>query len=196
MALNRRQVVFGISVLVLGLCCALPFQKSRTEPVVSSGQNVSEARDEFTWLPDGVTLQVPAQDQSSPATSLDDPASRRQASQQLIPPPRVRKHANLEQTMPAEVVPKNPKALLRPDETLPFDSSIPDPKQALLPGKILPDWQWYVVRRGDTMAGLAERFWGDAQQSGRIQELNQEEFTELQVLPVGRKIRIPKLPLP
>jgi nucleoid-associated protein YgaU len=196
MALNRRQVVFGISVLVLGLCCALPFQKSRTEPVVSSGQNVSEARDEFTWLPDGVTLQVPAQDQSSPATSLDDPASRRHASQQLIPPPRVRKHANLEQTIPAEVVPKNPKALLRPDETLPFDSSIPDPKQALLPGKILPDWEWYLVRSGDTMAGLAERFWGDAQQSGRIQELNQEEFTELQVLPVGRKIRIPKSPLP
>ena len=196
MALNRRQVVFGFSVLVLGLCCALPFQKSRTEPVVSSGQNVSETRDEFTWLPEGVTLQVPAQDQSSPATSLDDSASRKHVSQQLIPPPRVRKHANLEQTIPAEVAPKNPKALLRPDETLPFDSSIPDPKQALLPGKILPDWQWYVVRRGDTMAGLAERFWGDAQQAGRIRELNQEEFTELQALPVGRKIRIPKLPLP
>jgi len=194
MALNRRQVVFGISVLVLGLCCALPFQKTRTEPVVSSVQNVSEARDEFTWLPDGVTLQVPAQDQSSPATSLDDPAAKKHGSQQLIPPPRVRKHANLEQTIPAEVVPKNPKALLRPDETLPFDSSIPDPKPALLPGKILPDWKWYVVKRGDTMAGLAERFWGDAQQFGRIRELNQEQFTELQALPVGRKIRIPKLP--
>ena len=194
MALNRRQVVFGISVLVLGLCCALPFQKSRTEPVVSSVPNVSEARDEFTWLPDGVTLQVPAQDQSSPATSLDDPAATKHVSQQMIPPPRVRKHANLEQAIPAEVVPKNPQALLRPDETLPFDSSIPDPKPALLPGKILPDWQWYVVKRGDTMAGLAERFWGDAQQFGRIRELNQEEFTELQALPVGRKIRIPKLP--
>ena len=194
MALNRRQVVFGLSILVLGLCCALPFQKSRTQPVVSDVQNVSDTGDEFTWIPDGVTLQVPAQDQSSPATSLDDHSSAGNGSGQLTPPPRVRKHANLQQTTPAELFPKNSKAFLRPDETLPVDASIPDPEQALLPGKILPDWQWYAVRQGDTIDGLARRFWGDVQQARRIQELNQEEFTELQALPVGRKIRIPKLP--
>ena len=194
MALNRRQVVFGISVLVLGLCCALPFQKNRTQPAVSNVQNVSDTSDEFTWIPDGVTLQVPAQDQSSPATSLDDHSSSGNGPGQLIPPPRVRKHANLQQTVPATAVPKNSKVLLRPDKTLPVDSSIPDPEQALLPGKILPDWQWYVVKPGDTMAGLARQFWGDVQQARRIQELNQEEFTKLETLPVGQKIRIPKLP--
>ena len=194
MALNRRQVVFGLSILVLGLCCALPFQKNRTQPAVSNVQNVSDTSDEFTWIPDGVTLQVPAQDQSSPATSLDDHSSSGNGPGQLIPPPRVRKHANLQQTIPATVLPKNSKVLLRPDETLPVDSSIPDPEQALLPGKILPDWQWYVVRPGDTMVDLAKRFWGDVEQARRIQELNQEEFTRLETLPVGRKIRIPKLP--
>ncbi len=194
MALNRRQVVFGIGVLVLGLCCALPFQKSRTQPAVSNVQNVSDTSDECTWNPDGVTLQVPAQDQSSPATNLDDHSSSGNRPGQLIPPPRVRKHANLQQTIPAAVLPKDSKVLLRPDETLPVDSSIPDPEQALLPGKTLPDWQWYVVRPGDTMVELAKRFWGDVEQASRIQEMNPEEFTKLETLPVGRKIRIPKLP--
>lgn len=194
MALNRRQVVFGISILVLGLCCALPFQKSRTEPVLSTVQAVSDGNDEFTWVPNGVTLQLPAQDQSSPATILDDQGRVEKGSGQPIAPPRVRKHANLQQVVPAELLPENTPPLLRPDETLPVDASSPEPEQALLPGKTLPDWQWYVVKQGDTIDGLAKRFWGDVQQARRIQELNQEEFTKLEGLPVGRKIRLPKLP--
>jgi hypothetical protein len=194
MALNRRQVVFGISILVLGLCCALPFQKSRTEPVLTNVQGISDANDEFTWVPNGVTLQVPARDQSSPATNLDDEGSVEKGVGQPIAPPRVRKHANLQQVTPAELVPENTAPLLRPDETLPVDASTSEPEQALLPGKTLPDWQWYVVKRGDTIDGLAKRFWGDLQQARLIQELNQEEFTRLEGLPVGQKIRLPKLP--
>jgi len=194
MALNRRQVIFGVSILVLGLCCALPFQKSRTAPILTNVQGISETNDEFTWVPNGVTLQVPARDQSSPATMLDDQARTGNGGGQSIAPPRVRKHANLQQATPAELLPDNTTPVLRPDGTLPVDASSPEPDQALLPGRTFPDWQWYVVKRGDTIDSLAKRYGGGLQQARLIQELNQGEFASLDRLPVGRKIRLPKLP--
>lgn len=198
MVLNPRQIVCGIGILILGVCCALPFQKTRNQPLVSGTNDVVESSDEFIWGQGDLTLQVPGQEQSSPAESLYEEGVGQDPSRQTIPPPRIRKHANLGDGTSDKTLPEHAKSLLRPDETLPFDSSIesgrPDSKQTSLPMKEGNGWQWYEVRRGDTLVGLASRFLGDAKQSSRIQQLNADQLTDLQSLPVGLRIRIPKSP--
>ncbi|HIA20726.1 MAG TPA: hypothetical protein EYN70_15145, partial [Planctomycetaceae bacterium] len=99
MILSGRQVVFGISVLLLGICCALPFQKTRPQPPVSDAQDGLKSSDEFIWVPDGVTLQVPGKVQQSPATSLYAEGAGKDAPGPVTPP-RILKHANLENRAP------------------------------------------------------------------------------------------------
>lgn len=123
MVLNRRQVVFGVSVLLLGLCCALPFQKTRTQPPISDAQDSGKSADEFIWVPDGVTLQVPGQAQSSPATSLYQEGSQEDQSPP-VRPPRILKHANLATGTSAQQSLDDSNTPLRPDGTLPVDSSL------------------------------------------------------------------------
>ncbi|MEC9002235.1 MAG: LysM domain-containing protein [Planctomycetota bacterium] len=198
MVLTHRQVVFGLGVLVVGICCALPFQKIRPQLAVSDTSGEVAAADEFVWLEDGISLQVAGQqDQASPALSLYDQSRGQEVPGRLVPPPRIRKHASLENSVPSPIVPGQSNLPLRPDETLPFDSSTEvesgEPKQAISPPQSDPRWQWYQVRPGDSLATIAERFLGDAGQVNQIRELNRDRVSEIELLPVGLQLRVPRL---
>jgi nucleoid-associated protein YgaU len=50
----------------------------------------------------------------------------------------------------------------------------------------------YLVRRGDTLPRLAERFLGDAERWPDIYALNESRLYSPHVLPVGTALRIPR----
>jgi len=198
MVLTHRQVVFGLGVLIVGICCALPFQKIRPQVAVSDTSGEVAAADEFVWLEDGISLQVASQqDQASPALSLYDQSRGEETPGRLVPPPRIRKHASLENSVPSRTVPGQSNLPLRPDETLPFDSSIEVEsgglKQATAAPQSDPRWQWYQVRPGDSLATIAERFLGDAGQINQIRKLNRDRVSGVELLPVGLQLRVPRL---
>ena len=197
MVLTHRQVVFGLGVLMVGICCALPFQKIRPQVAVSSVSGEVSAPEEFVWLENGVALQVAAQqDQASPALSLYDQSQGQETPGRLVPPPRIRKHANLENSVPSQTVPGQSTLPLRPDETLPFDSSVEVEagglKRATAPLQPEQGWQWYQVRPGDSLAKIAERFLGDAGQVSLIRKLNRDRGGDVELLPVGLQLRVPR----
>ena len=198
MVLTHRQVVFGLGVLIVGICCALPFQKIRPQVAVSDTSGEAATADEFVWLEDGISLQVAGQqDQASPALSLYDQSRGQEAPGRLVPPPRIRKHASLENSVPSPAVPGQSNLPLRPDETLPFDSSTEvesgELKQAISPPQSALRWQWYKVRPGDSLAKIAERFVGDAGQINQIRKLNRDRGAAVESLPVGLQLRVPRL---
>ena len=195
MVLTHRQVVFGLGVLIVGICCALPFQKIRPQVAVSNVSDEVSAPDEFVWLENGVALQVAAQqDQASPALSLYDQSRGQETPGRLVPPPRIRKHANLENSVPSQTVPGQSNLPLRPDETLPFDSSVEvgELKRATAPRQLDQRWQWYKVRPGDSLNTIAERFLGDAGQVNQIRQLNRDRVGNVESLPVGLQLRVPR----
>ena len=197
MVLTHRQVVFGLGVLVVGICCALPFQKTRPQVAVSNVPGEVSAPEEFVWLENGVALQVAAQqDQASPALSLYDQSQGQETPGRLVPPPRIRKHANLENSVPSQTVPGQPNLPLRPDETLPFDSSVEVEagglKRATAPLQSDQRWLWYKVRTGDSLNTIAERFLGNADQGYQIRQLNRDRVGEVETLPVGLQLRVPR----
>ena len=195
MVLTHRQVVFGLGVLIVGICCALPFQKIRPQVAVSNVSDEVSTPEEFVWLENGVALQVAAQqDQASPALSLYDQSRGQETPGRLVPPPRIRKHANLENSVPSQTVPGQPNLPLRPDETLPVDSSVEvgELKRATTPLQSDQRWQWYKVRPGDSLNTIAERFLGDAGQVNQIRQLNQDRVGDVESLSVGLQLRVPR----
>lgn len=195
MVLTHRQVVFGLGVLIVGICCALPFQKIRPQVAVSNVSDEVSTPEEFVWLENGVALQVAAQqDQASPALSLYDQSRGQETPGRLVPPPRIRKHANLENIVPSQTVPGQPSLPLRPDETLPVDSSVEvgELKRATAPLPSDQRWQWYKVRPGDSLNTIAERFLGDAGQANQIRQLNRDRVGDVESLSVGLQLRVPR----
>ena len=195
MVLTHRQVVFGLGVLIVGICCALPFQKIRPQVAVSNVLDEVATPEEFVWLENGVALQVAAQqDQASPALSLYDQSRGQETPGRLVPPPRIRKHANLENSVPSQTVPGQPNLPLRPDETLPVDSSVEvgELKRATTPLQSDQRWQWYKVRPGDSLNTIAERFLGDAGQANQIRQLNRDRVGDVESLSVGLQLRVPR----
>lgn len=52
--------------------------------------------------------------------------------------------------------------------------------------------QFHVIEKGDTLWGLAKRFYGDGSAYPRIFEANREVIKDPDLIFVGQKIRIPK----
>ncbi|MHC4601121.1 MAG: LysM peptidoglycan-binding domain-containing protein [Planctomycetota bacterium] len=74
------------------------------------------------------------------------------------------------------------------------DAKVPGPTIPTAPAKPSVEeqgWEWYTVRDGDTLYGIAKRVLGDAKRIGEIEALN-PELTDLGSIYPGQKIRIPK----
>jgi len=52
--------------------------------------------------------------------------------------------------------------------------------------------EYYVIQKGDTLWGLAEKFYGNGAEYTRIFEENREVIKDPDLIFVGQKIRIPK----
>lgn len=54
--------------------------------------------------------------------------------------------------------------------------------------------EFYVIEKGDTLSGIAKRFYGDANKYPLIFEANREVIQDPDLIFPGQKIRIPKQP--
>ena len=53
------------------------------------------------------------------------------------------------------------------------------------------DWQLHEVADGDTLAGLAQRYYGDAALAEAIARANQQLLKNVDLLPIGAFLKIP-----
>lgn len=66
------------------------------------------------------------------------------------------------------------------------------PKDAAAAPVPAAEFEWYEVRKGDTLSALAQRFYGKASQYMKIFEANKDVLTNPDLIKVGQKLRIPK----
>jgi nucleoid-associated protein YgaU len=52
--------------------------------------------------------------------------------------------------------------------------------------------QYYIIKSGDTLSAIAQKFYGDANQYPKIFEANREVIKDADLIFPGQKIRIPK----
>jgi hypothetical protein len=79
-----------------------------------------------------------------------------------------------------------------PGPTDPFESAVE--RKAPQRGGSQPRYRRHVIRDGDTLAGLAERYLGDPARQNEILALNREALRASDVLPIGTVLRIPPAP--
>jgi hypothetical protein len=80
--------------------------------------------------------------------------------------------------------------------TDPFQAAV-DRKRAgpARPSGSQPKYRRHVIRDGDTLAGLAERYLGNAARKGEILALNRDTLRVSDELPIGAVLRIPPAPV-
>lgn len=100
----------------------------------------------------------------------------------------------------APLVSTPPQMADRYQSSLPAGVSPTDPFQTAVDRKApapprtgagQPRYRRHVVRDGDTLAGLAERYLGDSTRQSQILALNRETLRASDVLPIGAVLRIP-----
>ncbi len=107
---------------------------------------------------------------------------------------------------PNPFVPGRPAAVLRPVEarepppslgkTFPRDDSWPSSRWGIsmgigVPGAGPSGVRIHKIADGDTLAGLAERYLGDAGRAGEIYRANRDVLASPEALPIGRELKIP-----
>jgi nucleoid-associated protein YgaU len=74
-------------------------------------------------------------------------------------------------------------------ELLPIDGG-----QAPAPAPVLPSYETYVVRKGDTLSGIARRYYGTALEWRRLADVNRDVLASPDQLRPGMELKIPRLP--
>jgi nucleoid-associated protein YgaU len=184
-----------IGVLAVGVAAAWPFRHKTPPAALSAAPPTSD-------LPPPVreiTLQVSPLADVSPAVGLEPP------------PPPITAHAAPRKPLRLET---SDQPLAPTLETLGSPPQMPEMYQSLLrtsadptptmtTSAAQPSWTnrpAYARRRpkehrivdGDTLPALAERYLGDAAQVDELYELNRDILPSRDLLPVGKRLRIPR----
>ena len=179
----------GLSVIAVGIVCALPFRHTLPDEAVAVGGFI----DRSSSLDEGVPLQVPGQQ----AVASFSPSALR--------PLLVEKEASSEvERQPAEEpllvateppnLPDQYRPLFRPEnsEQLSTGGAAQPPATDARPAR--KPVRQHTIHDGDTLASLARRYYQDPQRAGDILEANRAVLSDPQVLPIGVKIVIPRQP--
>lgn len=67
------------------------------------------------------------------------------------------------------------------------------PAEAPLPAAPAPDEAWHEVVSGDTLSGLAKKYYGKGGLYMKIFEANKDQLSDPNLIKIGQKLRIPKL---
>ena len=98
---------------------------------------------------------------------------------------------------PAEATPDD-GIVLEPEEGEQPVVGAPVAEEPAAPGanaaKVAPEQKYteYVVKPGDTLSGIAKKFYKDGRLFGRIYDANKDVISNPNKLPLGAKIRIPQ----
>jgi 5'-nucleotidase/UDP-sugar diphosphatase len=99
-----------------------------------------------------------------------------------------KREEELPQIDPAELEAATPTpALTTPITTAEVET--PTPALAAVPARTISDS--YAMQRGDTLYGLARRYYGDGKLWTRIAEANRDKFRDVTAIPVGTVLVIP-----
>jgi len=80
---------------------------------------------------------------------------------------------------------------LEPVESFPEASVEPEPVFEPAP---VAAAETYIVRRGDTLYGIARRLYGDGKLWTLIRDANRDRIADINAIPVGTELRIPPKP--
>ena len=99
-----------------------------------------------------------------------------------------KREEELPQIDPAELEAATPTpAMTTPITTAEVET--PMPAMAAVPAQAISDS--YAMQRGDTLYGLARRYYGDGKLWTRIAEANRDKFRDVTAIPVGTVLVIP-----
>jgi nucleoid-associated protein YgaU len=168
----------ALGTIVLGLIAALPFRQA---PVGHSQPQAAAAPLALPLRRPDAPLELALPAETSPAAGLASPADGR--SDTSLPP--------FAATGPAERLGVAPPPAMPiafhpiTDEPKPTSwKPTPPPQPVAKPRK-------YLLRDGDSLERLAERFLGDKARAAEIFEMNRHVLSRADLLPVGAEIVLP-----
>ena len=209
-----NRLLLASSVLIAGLVAAWPFRHPR--PSLAEHVAVVTAPAELPVRRHEVRLDVSPLAESSPAVGLEQLSLKLRRSKSLVAEETKPVAAALESLGSPPPLGQMYESLMRPN-----DNSAPRPVrspytaatstsgdasslQALRvsasnsataisdEADFRPTLQEHRIVDGDTLERLAQRYLGDALRAEEIFELNRDRLRDPNVLPVGRRLRIPQ----
>lgn len=192
MSRQRLKILAAGAILVAGFSVAiLFFRQVRQTPVADSAASIENVPLRQSFNPsveeEGATPHLSGRIEPITASATPAPAT-------VSPTPAVEPNATTPLATHPPQVPDRYQSFL-PGPTDPFESAV-ERKGPLRSGGAQPRYRRHVIRDGDTLAGLAERYLGDPSRQSEILSLNREALRASDVLPIGTVLRIPPAAAP
>lgn len=208
MSLNR--FVLAAGVLAVGFVGALPFRHPKLQPAAVTAPSWPS---DLPLRRQDVTLQVSPLTDTSPAVGLEQLSLKSRPPTSLAPPDAESVAPALEDLgSPPSFSPMYESLLVGAGGTSELaDSPYAAAQQIFgqqtsaqsvgfssgardgLPREdYRPALREHRIVDGDTLSGLAQRYLGDAARAEEVYELNRDRLRDPNVLPVGKRLRIPQ----
>lgn len=177
---RASRVAIALGVVVIGLGAALPF---RQEPTPQSLIKVAPLRPALPLRRPDAPLELALPSETSPARELSPPPSeltgQRPSIEQVAP--------SFGEQLSVAPPPAMPIAFRPITDSLKPTNWKPAPP----PQTPAPKPRKYILRDGDSLERLADRFLGDAGRADEIFVLNRHVLSRADLLPVGAEILLP-----
>lgn len=190
MSRQRAKILAAGAILVAGFSVAiLFFRQVRHTPVVDAG-----AKADNVILRQSFDPSVEEEGATPHLSGRIEPITSASPS----PPTVVAAPTSTEE--PAATAPLATTPPQVPDRYQSFLPGPTDPFESAIERKVprrdgaAPRYRRHVIRDGDTLAGLAERYLGDPSRHNEILALNRQALRASDVLPIGTVLRIPPAP--
>ena len=180
--LSRKRIVWGLGVLGLGLCAALPFEKP-SNPIHDGP--LKTASGELVLQPRDIALEVSLPSDASPAVGLSSVERGGETGDR----PPVRRQPVLREGSPAPQM-----AAAYPAETEETGGPLrgpANPAGGVAHGGGSPAARLHRVTDGDTLPDLAQKYLGRPDRYLELYEANRRTLAGPDLLPIGAELVIP-----
>jgi nucleoid-associated protein YgaU len=211
---TSNRLFLATSVLVAGVAAAWPFRHPK--PSAQNTPAVAAAPVDLPLRRQEVRLDVSPLAETSPAVGLEQVSLKLRKTKPLVPVETKPVAAALEslgsppalgqmyESLMKPTAPAEPPRSRSPYQDVglnasaappvmvnPYASVVP-PRPALDEEEFRPKLKEHRIVDGDTLELLAQRYLGDPQRAEEIFELNRDRLQHPDLLPVGKRLRIPQ----
>ncbi len=200
--MNRtRKLAFGAAILLAGIALAWPFRKPTDQRPIEPLTSSSRMRNP-TYQGDPLTNTVPENMSPTSIAVAPEQISAHVASTSNTRQPRQRSEESFdlvnhpalaEQLAVLPTENEEPAAHQMDSESQPAYQTV-DRVDDPLAESPWPAETRHIVRNGDTLEKLAERYLDDVGRALDIFDLNRDQLTNPHLLPIGVELRIPADP--
>ena len=210
---TSNRLVLATSVLVAGLAAAWPFRHPK--PPLSVAMVTQSGPDEPPLRRQEVRLEVSPLAESSPAVGLEQLSLKLRKAKNPAPEEPKPVGATLESLGSPPALGQMYESLMQPVDvsaearaSSPYSSNASTDSFAsssramsisattMRPTQTLedrrPTLREHRIVDGDSLQGLAQRYLGDSLRAEEIYELNRDRLRDPNILPVGKRLRIPQ----